>query len=170
MSGPQAEDRMKGATEDHWLAHYPPPYRLSSAMLFVAALCPAEPLQAEFLGVPLLVIGDRAVLVTWFSCIRRIHYGEFTAERGQLGGLDEVLYCELNIVALLKERARCSRRIATRPAVGRSRSVTPTACPSSQPRFKSRRRTTGSSLGWKRRGGTPWSRHAESEQLESWRE
>lgn len=100
------EDYQQGVVE-----RYPPPYRLLSDMLFAVALCPAAPLQATFPTVPFRVVGGRAVLATWFSSVRRIRYGEADGTTGQLGGQDEILYHELNVVALLKTRALFSPAI-----------------------------------------------------------
>lgn len=84
---------------------YPPPFDLTSDMLFVAALCPAAPLQQHFPGVPFLTIFGKAVLIMWFSRIETLCYHPTVGVTRCADRNEGVPYNELNVIALLKRRA-----------------------------------------------------------------
>lgn len=83
---------------------YGPPFDLTSDMLLAMALCPAAPLRDTFPAVPFLSVAGRTPLVMWFSRIRKVLYYR-EGDQYQLGSNNEVLYCELNIAALVWQRA-----------------------------------------------------------------
>ncbi|MDQ4076153.1 MAG: hypothetical protein M3220_07885 [Chloroflexota bacterium] len=87
------------------LEQYSPPFDLTSDMLFVAALCRTGPLQQSFPEVPFLSVGGRTPLVIWLSRVRQIGYYDEHNQLATLGGPRQVLYNELNVVALLHRRA-----------------------------------------------------------------
>ncbi|HBY95458.1 MAG: hypothetical protein M5U01_26590 [Ardenticatenaceae bacterium] len=87
------------------LERFPPPYDLTSDMMFVAAFCRAAPLQQTFPGVPFLSTRGNALLVMWFSRVKEICYRDESHERRCIGSVETVLYHELNVVALLGQRA-----------------------------------------------------------------
>jgi hypothetical protein len=93
-----------GATPEHPLTHYQPPFDLLSDMIFVAALCPTGPLRQAFPGVPLLSIFGRTPLFMWFSRVKEIRYHDENREHGVMGGPNVVLYNELNVVAAMRQR------------------------------------------------------------------
>jgi hypothetical protein len=87
-------------------AEYGPPFDLRSDMLFAAALAPAGPLRATFPGVPFLSLAGRTPLVMWFSRIKEGRYRDPpSGEVRGLGGPQDSLYNELNVLALLRWRA-----------------------------------------------------------------
>jgi hypothetical protein len=86
------------------LKEYTPPYELLSDMLFVLALCPTPPLRQCFPEQPFLSLGGKTPLLMWYSRVREIQYGH-EGERRQLGSEQDVLYNELNVLALLRQRA-----------------------------------------------------------------
>lgn len=89
----------------HPLDFYRPPFDLLSDMIFVAALCPTGPLRRAFPGLPFVSLGGRTPLVMWFSRVKRIRYHDEAGAARQMGAADSALYNELNVVALLRQRA-----------------------------------------------------------------
>ncbi|MBA3532031.1 MAG: hypothetical protein H0T73_08950 [Ardenticatenales bacterium] len=86
------------------LKEYTPPYDMLSDMLFVLALCPTGPLQRTFPAQPFLSLAGRTPLLMWYSRVREIKYWH-EEERRQLGDENSILYNELNVLALLRQRA-----------------------------------------------------------------
>jgi hypothetical protein len=87
------------------LERYRPPYDLTADMLVVAALCPTAPLRQAFPRVPVLSVRGKTPLVLWFSRITEVCYCDAAGERRCEGGAETALYNELNIIALLRQRA-----------------------------------------------------------------
>lgn len=87
------------------LDRYPPPYDLTSDMLFVAAICPVTPLRRTFPELPFLSVAGKALLVMWFSRVKEICYSSEGDEKHCIGAVGTVLYNELNVVTLLRRRA-----------------------------------------------------------------
>ena len=87
------------------LERYRPPYDLTADMLVVPALCPTAPLRQTFPCVPFLAVRGKTPLVLWFSRITEVCYCDAAGERRCEGGAETALYNELNIIALLRQRA-----------------------------------------------------------------
>jgi hypothetical protein len=87
------------------LQRYRPPYDLTADMLVVAALCQGAPLRQAFPRVPFLSVRGKTPLVLWFSRITEVCYCDAAGERRCEGGAETALYNELNIIALLRQRA-----------------------------------------------------------------
>lgn len=87
------------------LERYRPPYDLTADMLVVPALCPTAPLRQTFPRVPFLAVRGKTPLVLWFSRITEVCYCDAAGERRCEGGAETALYNELNIIALLRQRA-----------------------------------------------------------------
>jgi hypothetical protein len=87
------------------LERYRPPYDLTTDMLVVSALCPVAPLRQAFPRVPFLAVHGKTPLVLWFSRITEVCYCDAAGERRCEGGAETALYNELNIIALLRQRA-----------------------------------------------------------------
>src|SRR5437764_10396335 len=87
------------------LERYRPPYDLTADMLVVPALCPTAPLRQTFPCVPFLAVRGKTPLVLWFSRITEVCYCDAAGERRCEGGAETALYNELNIIALLHQRA-----------------------------------------------------------------
>jgi hypothetical protein len=85
---------------------YRPPFVLTSDIVLVVALAPTGPLRRDFPGVPFLSLLTRTPLIVWFARITESCYhdtaGEFRCERGSGA---EGLYSEVNVVALVRQRA-----------------------------------------------------------------
>lgn len=82
---------------------YPPPFDLTSDMLFVACMTPTRPLRAEYPGTPLLSLAGSTPLIVWFSRVRSLCYGP-ASERECLDESTGFGYDELNVVAPLRGR------------------------------------------------------------------
>jgi hypothetical protein len=82
-----------------------PPFDLLSDMLLVVALCPTSPLARSFPSVPFLSCLGRTPLLAWFSRVKQGWYDDPSGARRCDGGLDVVLYYELTVIALLRQRA-----------------------------------------------------------------
>src|SRR5919198_6564105 len=87
------------------LERYRPPYDLTADMLVVPALCPTAPLRQTFPRVPCLAVRGKTPLVLWFSRITEVRYYDASGERCCEGGAETALYNEMNIIALLRQRA-----------------------------------------------------------------
>jgi hypothetical protein len=87
------------------LERYRPPYDLTADMLVVPALCPTAPLRQTFPRVPFLSVRGKTPLVLWFSRVTEVCYYDAAGERRCEGGAETALYNELNIIALLCQRA-----------------------------------------------------------------
>jgi hypothetical protein len=96
----QERERMAATLE-----HYRPPYDLTADMLVVLALCPTAPLRQTFPRMPVLSVRGKTPLVLWFSRITEVCYCDAAGERRCEGGAETALYNELNIIALLRQRA-----------------------------------------------------------------
>jgi hypothetical protein len=86
-------------------AQYGPPFDLTSDMLFVLALCPTRPLRRTFPAVPFVSLLGKTPLLIWFSRIKQMCYQDAEGQRRCTGGLETSLYDEVNVAALLRERA-----------------------------------------------------------------
>jgi hypothetical protein len=84
--------------------HVFPPFDLSSDMLFVVALTQSGPLRKAFPGTPFLSIAGRTPLVLWFSRVTEACHRRQSGERACLGGPDQHLYNEVNVMAILARR------------------------------------------------------------------
>jgi hypothetical protein len=102
---PGGTESREDAANPDILTIYGPPFDLTSDMLFVAALAPAEPLRRAFPGVPFLALAGRIPLLMWFSRIRQACFQDAAGQPRCLGGLETVLYNELNVLALLRRPA-----------------------------------------------------------------
>src|SRR5919198_984206 len=87
------------------LERYRPPYDLTADMLVVPALCPTAPLRQTFPHVPFLAVRGKTPLVLWFSRITEVCYCDAAGGRPCEGGAETALYNELNIIALVRQRA-----------------------------------------------------------------
>lgn len=87
------------------LAHYHPPFDLTSDFLFAFAFAPTRPIAQYFSAMPIVSLAGRTPLVIWFSRVRHIRYGASNGERQSLGAFDKTLYYELNVMIPLKARA-----------------------------------------------------------------
>jgi hypothetical protein len=90
---------------DDVFAHYSPPFDLTSDMLFGLALCPTPPLRRTFPGVHFLSVWGRTPLVIWFARITEACYHDAAGQRRSAIGTGQVPYNELNVLALLRQRA-----------------------------------------------------------------
>jgi hypothetical protein len=84
---------------------YLPPYELTSDMLFAATRGPTGSLRRTFPGVPFLEVRGRTPLLLWFSRVREACYYDPAGQWRREGGPTSVLYYELTVLALLRERA-----------------------------------------------------------------
>jgi hypothetical protein len=100
MESQERDERTAAALE-----RYRPPYDLTADMLVVPALCPTAPLRQTFPRVPFLAVRGKTPLVLWFSRITEVCYCDAAGERRCEGGPETALYNELNIIALLHQRA-----------------------------------------------------------------
>ena len=96
--------RDRAATADP-LAEFSPPYELTSDMLFVMALAPTAPLRRAFPEVGFLSLLGKTPLLLWFSRITEICYGNAAGERHREGDAQTAIYHELNVLAVLRQRA-----------------------------------------------------------------
>jgi hypothetical protein len=87
------------------LERYRPPYDLTADMLVVPALCPTAPLRQTFPRIPVLSVRGKTPLVLWFSRITEVCYCDAEGECRCEGDAETMLYNELNIIALLHQRA-----------------------------------------------------------------
>jgi hypothetical protein len=102
---PADEESVEDGTNPDILRLYGPPFDLTSDMLFVAALAPADPLRRAFPGVPFLALAGRIPLLMWFSRIKQACFQDGAGQTRCLGGPESVLYNELNVLALLRRPA-----------------------------------------------------------------
>lgn len=84
---------------------YPPPFDLTSDMLFVAAFCPAAPLREHFPEIPFLTIFGKTMLIMWFSRITELCYHSTAGVPRCAETYEGVPYNELNVITLLRRRA-----------------------------------------------------------------
>jgi hypothetical protein len=87
------------------LEQYAPPFDLTADMLLVLALCPTAPLRRVFPEVPFLSLLGRTPLVLWFSHVTEVCYRDPAGARRCDQTPRAAQYDELNVAALLWERA-----------------------------------------------------------------
>jgi hypothetical protein len=85
--------------------HYSPPFVLTADMLLALALARTAPLRRAFPDVPFLSALGRTPLVIWFSRVTEACYRDATGQRRCDRDAEGVPYNELNVLALLRERA-----------------------------------------------------------------
>ena len=90
---------------DDVFAHFRPPFDLTSDMLLGLALCPTPPLRRAFPSVPFLSVRGRTPLVIWFARITDAHYYDEDGKPRSATETGQVPYNELNVLALLRQRA-----------------------------------------------------------------
>jgi hypothetical protein len=99
-----AAEALPAAGAEDPFVRYRPPYDIESDMLIAAATTATAPLRHEHPRGRFLEVGGRTPLLLWFSRVRRIWHGPAGA-RSCLDERDGHGYAELNVAALLRERA-----------------------------------------------------------------